>query len=281
MAEWFLFLPQIRMSTTDVVDRALAAEDAGFDGIAFIDHLVAPGAPAQPLWEAMTIATWVAARTRRLRIGHLVLCDAFRHPALLAKQAVTLQEATGGRFELGLGSGSVPAELVQFGITEAIAAQRHTRMKQTIDLLTGYWDPASEPELPPHPSVPIPLVIGGTGPRILELAREHATWWNLPATHLDRLTDLAGRVDPARVSIQQMVAFVAPGADENAVRERAERRFGYLGGGLVCADAERLRAHFTELADRGAERFYVWFSDFADPKTLTAFGDSVIAGFPR
>ena len=71
------------------------AEASGFDGIAFIDHLEAPGQPDENIWEAMGIATWVAAKTERLRIGHLVLCDAFRHPAVLAKQAVTLSDASG------------------------------------------------------------------------------------------------------------------------------------------------------------------------------------------
>ena len=64
----------------------------------------------------MGVATWVAAKTERLRIGHLVLCDAFRHPAVLAKQAVTVSEASDGRFELGLGAGSWPAEFARFDV---------------------------------------------------------------------------------------------------------------------------------------------------------------------
>ena len=68
------------------------------------------------MWEAMTAATWLAAHTSNLGIGHLVLCDAFRHPAVLARQAATLDHASGGRFELGIGSGSTPDELQVFGI---------------------------------------------------------------------------------------------------------------------------------------------------------------------
>ena len=78
----------------DITERARHAEASGFDGMAFIDHLEAPGLPGESIWEAMAIATWVAAKTERLRIGHLVLCDAFRHPAVLAKQAVTLSDAS-------------------------------------------------------------------------------------------------------------------------------------------------------------------------------------------
>src|SRR5271170_8458389 len=124
MAEWYLFLPQVRVPVDDIVERARHAEASGFTGIAFIDHLEAPGLPDESIWEAMTVATWVAARTERLRIGHLVLCDAFRHPAVLAKQAVTLAEASGGRFELGLGSGSMPNELAKFGLRNGDAVHR-------------------------------------------------------------------------------------------------------------------------------------------------------------
>ncbi|WP_051499926.1 LLM class flavin-dependent oxidoreductase [Nocardia sp. BMG51109] len=260
---------------TDIVERARAAEAAGFDGMAFIDHLEAPGAEHQPLWEAMTVASWVAARTERLRIGHLVLCDAFRHPAVLAKQAVTLQEASGGRFELGLGSGSVPRELVRFGITRARAAQRRERLAESLEAMTGYWGGSANAQVP-QPTTPIPLVIGGTGAGTLELVRKYATWWNLPVTEIGRLRELAPSVGRARVSVQQMVGFVGRGQSADEVRERSTRRFGYLGDGLLCGDADRLTDYFTDLNRRGVERFYVWFADFAPAATLAEFGETVV-----
>ena len=117
MTEWFLFLPQVHLSVDGIVERARVAEASGFDGIAFFDHLEMPAAAHQGIWEAFVVATWVAAHTTQLRIGHLVLCDAFRHPAVLAKQAVTLSEASNGRFELGLGSGSWPQEFKTLELT--------------------------------------------------------------------------------------------------------------------------------------------------------------------
>lgn len=275
MAEFFLFIPQIRMPMADIVERAQTAESVGFDGVAFIDHLVAPGAEHQPLWEAMTVASWVAARTNRLRVGHLVLCDAFRHPAVLAKQAVTLHEASGGRFELGLGSGSIPAELVRFEITRARAAERRERLERTLASLRRYWGTTAEAQVP-QPSTPIPLVLGGTGAKTLELVREYATWWNLPATELGRLPDLLPSIGSAGASIQQMVGFVGAGQSAAEVRAVSERRFGYLGDGLRCGDADDLVEHFGGLARLGVRRFYVWFADFAPPATLAEFGESVV-----
>lgn len=276
MSEWFLFLPQVRLDIADIVERACVAEAGGFDGVAFIDHLEAPGATHQSIWEAMTVATWVAARTERLRIGHLVLCDAFRHPAVLAKQAVTLSAACDGRFELGLGSGSWPQEFERFGIDDGDdAGARVTRLATDLALLRRYWGSDELAQLPP-PAHPIPLVLGGTGKRMMELVRTYADWWNIPSHRLDRLPRLLPAAGSARVSLQQMVGFVGRGADRAKVTERSIRLFGHLGGGLVCGDAEELREHFAALAAQGVERFYVWFADFAAPQTLSEFADTVI-----
>lgn len=278
MPEWFLFLPQIKLRVEDIVVRARTAEASGFDGIAFIDHLIAPGAEQLPLWEAMTVAAWVAARTERLRIGHLVLCDSLRHPAVLAKEAVTLQEASGGRFELGLGAGSVPRELVEFDITRDRAAVRRDRLRRSLELLHQYWgiSDTGGPVQVPAPSTPIPIVIGGSSASLLELVRGYATWWNLPAPQLNQLPELLPEVGSARVSVQQMVGFLGHGRDAVQVRELSSRRFGHLGAGLVVGDAAQLTEHFGDLIERGVERFYVWFTDFAAPETVAEFGATVI-----
>lgn len=223
----------------------------------------------------MTVATWVAARTERLRIGHLVLCGGFRHPSVLAKQAVTLSEASGGRFELGLGSGSWPQEFERFGIESGDAAARVRRLGENLDLLHQYWGDGERGQAP-RPSHPIPLVLGGTGKRMMALVRAHADWWNIPSHQLDRLPALLPTVGSARASLQQMVGFVGRGADRTAVTERSTRLFGHLGDGLVCGDATELTAHFAELAAQGVERFYVWFADFAAPQTISEFAETVI-----
>jgi alkanesulfonate monooxygenase SsuD/methylene tetrahydromethanopterin reductase-like flavin-dependent oxidoreductase (luciferase family) len=282
MVEWFLFLPQVRLSVADIAERARRAEASGFDGIAFIDHLEAPGLPDESIWEAMGIATWVAAKTQRLRIGHLVLCDAFRHPAVLAKQAVTLSDASDGRFELGLGAGSWPAEFTRFDVGQQDPVARVEQLGRHLALIRQYWGDRSDdagPSQLPNRTHPIPLVLGGSGRRMMELVRRYADWWNLQANHLDRLPRLAPAAGTARVSVQQMVGFVRSESDPNAVREVSTRRFGHLGSGLVCGDADELIQHFAGLAAQRVERFYVWFADFAIPDSLHEFGESVIKVF--
>jgi alkanesulfonate monooxygenase SsuD/methylene tetrahydromethanopterin reductase-like flavin-dependent oxidoreductase (luciferase family) len=283
MAEWYLFLPQVRVPVADIVERARHAEASGFTGIAFIDHLEAPGLPDESIWEAMSVATWVAAKTERLRIGHLVLCDAFRHPAVLAKQAVTLSEASDGRFELGLGSGSWPAEFTRFDVGQQDPVARVKQLESHLDVIGQYWgrgDNATRSQSP-LPTHPIPLILGGTGRRMMELVRRYADWWNIPANHIDRLAELAPAAGSARVSIQQMIGFVRKDSDPVKVREVSARRFGNLGSGLVCGDADELSGHFSDLSGQGVERFYVWFADFAAPESLQEFGETVIKTFPQ
>lgn len=171
MIEWFLFLPQLRLAVSEFVQRAMCAEDAGFDGVAFIDHLEAPGQRDESIWEAMSIATWVAAKTSRLRVGHLVLCDAFRHPAVLAKQAVTLSAASGGRLELRLGAGSWPVEFTRFEVGQQNPVDRVRQLERDLRLIMRYWGDTDEAQRP-RPWYPIPLLLGGSGPRMMRLVAQ-------------------------------------------------------------------------------------------------------------
>ena len=134
-----LYLPQMRLTHEAIVERALAAEAAGFEGIAFMDHLAPPLAAEQDMWEAMSVAAWVLGQTTTLSAGHLVLCDALRHPAVLARQVTSLDHASGGRFELGIGWGSVPAELATFGAGSTERADRVSRLAESLDVLSRLW----------------------------------------------------------------------------------------------------------------------------------------------
>ena len=129
------------------------------------------------------------------------------------------------------------------------------------------------------PSRRIPIVVGGVGKRTLELVRAHADWWNLPVHELGKLDDRRALAGDARVSVQIMVALVPSEAERAAVTELATRRFGGWGLGrrLLVGDCDELAARFAALRDRGVERFYVWFADFAPPATLAAFADVIAA----
>lgn len=272
--ELFLFFPQTGLTVEQVVQRAQAAERAGFSGLALMDHLVTPQAEHLELLEAMTLATWVAAKTTTLRIGHLVLCDAFRHAAVLAKQVATIDQASQGRFDLGLGTGSWPAELTDFGISQNGPGARVTRLEETLQLLRGLWADDSDPRQAPVPRPAPPVVIGGTGPRVLGLVSKYADWWNLAAPDLHRLDELRPLVGPARVSVQQMVALDVTGADRGAALDRARRRYAQFGDGLIGGGVQEVGDHLGRLADRGVERTYLWLSD-PRPDVIEELGDGL------
>jgi len=243
--EFWVYLPQMRMSFPTILERARAAEAAGFDGVALMDHLAPPGLTSAGMYDAMTTAAAVAAATERLKVGHLVLCGSFRHPCVLAKEVVSLDHLSGGRFELGLGWGSVPGELERFGLAAEDARTRAGRLAEALDVLAALF----------------------TG----EDVDYDGDFYTLRGARQSP-RPLAGK---ARMSTQHPVGLAAGPGDVDGVSEVARRRFGGWGG-LITGTAERVAEQLTGLAGRGVERFYLQFSDFAMPETLERFGAEVI-----
>jgi alkanesulfonate monooxygenase SsuD/methylene tetrahydromethanopterin reductase-like flavin-dependent oxidoreductase (luciferase family) len=274
----------MRLSPEQLVERARAAEAAGFGGMAGMDHLAPPMAEDQPMYEAFVTNTWLAASTTTLTLSTLVLCDAFRHPAMLAREAVSLDHLSKGRYELGIGWGSVPAEFEVFGTGSTEPKVRVRRLKETLEVIRALWagetvdyegefHTLKQARQEPTPLGRIPIVIGGGGPKTLELVREHADWWNLHVGILDKLDEMRDRAGDARVSIQHRIAFVPSEDKREEVTALATRRFG---PNVPTGTAEELVDQLGELRDKGVERVYCWFTDFGAPDTLAAFGEGVI-----
>lgn len=195
--------PDRRRATVDrVVDTARRAEAAGFDSVWVSDHLFLDlaryGGPAQrsPSLEALTMMTAIAAGTERVRIGSLVLCAAFRNARVLAQQVTSLTDLSGGRVEVGIGSGWYEAEFLEAGLDFGTAPGRLDHLEQVLATL----------DKPGRP----PIWIGGKGgPRIMRITAERADGWNIvwrmtPERYADLLPGLeracekVGR-DPATV----------------------------------------------------------------------------------
>jgi alkanesulfonate monooxygenase SsuD/methylene tetrahydromethanopterin reductase-like flavin-dependent oxidoreductase (luciferase family) len=287
--EFWLFLPQMRMSMETLVERAQVAETAGFGGIAGMDHLAPPGGESSPMFESLVTCAWLAGRTDRLRVGSLVLCDSFRHPAVLAREAVTIDHASGGRFELGLGWGSVPRELGTFGFGSPSADARLRRLEESLEIITSLWRGETfdydgryftlrAAQQQPTPVRHIPIVIGGTGSKTMKLVASYADWWNVHSGVLDRFEQMRPLAGSARPSLQIQIAFVPSEQARQQVEQTAHRRFGDR---PVIANSGQLVDYFSTLEARGVERAYVWFTDFAPPDTLLAFGETVIDALSR
>ncbi len=286
---WFgLFLPQLRMSFATILERTLAAEAAGFDSVWLMDHLAAPAAPEQDTFEGWTLASALAVRTSTIRIGHLVTCDPFRHPAVLAKMAATVDVLSEGRLELGLGWGSVERELETYGIEAGSPKARAARMRESIEILDLMFAGETfdhegdavqlhgaigrpRPVQLPRP----PLHIGGAGPKLtMPIVRDHADWWNCPAYAVDRLDALRSLAGDARISVQHPVGLAAGSATRAETVAVAERRFGGWGG-LVAGTVNEVADALAAEAARGVEGFVVQLTDFGQPETVARFMDEV------
>lgn len=288
--EFFLFLPAIRLPFERLVATARHAEAAGFTGMVGMDHMVPPAAETQPMYEAMTVNTWLAAHTERLKVGSLVLCDALRHPAMLARQAVSIDHASGGRFELGIGWGSYQPDFDSFGVAPTTARERVARLRETLAVIKALWagetvnyhgefHRLSGAAQAPGPLTKIPIVIGGAGPKTLAIVRDHADWWNLDVRHRNKFSgaqfeELCAQIGTARVSLQVMVAYVPSEDQRNEIAETARRRFAF--SQPEVGNGSELLEYFSGLQAQGVERVYLWFCDFAQPETLAGFGESVI-----
>ncbi len=171
--------------------RALArgAEEAGFDSIWLFDHLLYryPDRPTSGPWECWTTLAALTDATERVQLGTIVLCTAFRNPAMLAKMAVTLDAISGGRLILGLGAGWHQPEFDAFGLPfdhkagrfeEALKIITPLVRSGKVDFQGEYYQAPDCEMVPPPPAGGIPVLIASKGPRMLQLTAEYGDSWN-------------------------------------------------------------------------------------------------------
>jgi alkanesulfonate monooxygenase SsuD/methylene tetrahydromethanopterin reductase-like flavin-dependent oxidoreductase (luciferase family) len=183
---------------SDVHDGAVAAERAGFDGIWLYDHLAGSVHGQSRVLECWTTLTAIAASVPRVAMGPLVLNVANRDPGTLAVMAATLQEISGGRLLLGLGAGGgrdTPYAAEQEALGRQVAGSRARRqaVEKAVAELRAVWSGAigdTAGFLRPEP--PPPIIIGGFGPKMAELAGRVGDGMNTPAgPHLRKLIGVA------------------------------------------------------------------------------------------
>jgi alkanesulfonate monooxygenase SsuD/methylene tetrahydromethanopterin reductase-like flavin-dependent oxidoreductase (luciferase family) len=214
---------------------AQAAEEVGFDSIWLGDHLLYRGErPESGPWDAFTMLAALAASTERVVLGPLVACVAFHPPGLIARMAAAIDEISGGRFVLGVGSGWNETEFRAFGLPFDHLASRFLESFEIIRrLLDGehvtqrgaYWQVDDAVLLPP-PARRVPLLLGTSGPRQLAATLPYADSWNSWfdsygntaegfAVVNDRITAAAREVgrDPAEVERSACVLVDFEGGD--------------------------------------------------------------------
>src|SRR5437879_10468114 len=221
------------------------ADEAGFDHVWDFDHLATIGAGGQEasVYEGWTLLAAIAQATRRVRFGCMVTGNTYRHPALLAKMAVTVDHLSGGRLEFGIGAAWAEAEHRMFGI-EGLE-HRVGRLRESLDALISLWtkdrttlegryyrftDAIANPKpiQKPHP----PIWIGAQGESTLRLTARHADVWNISggdpefvAEVIKKFDDACAAVGRNPAEVRRSLQFGWDGKDRNELVDLSGKLF--------------------------------------------------------
>jgi F420-dependent oxidoreductase-like protein len=270
-------------SWQELREGARLVESLGYDSVWAPDHFLTSGQADGAYHEAWQIlASWAAA-TSQVRLGPLVSPVDFRHPAVLAKMAITLDHVSGGRLVLGLGAGWYEQEYAQFGLPFGPPAERLGRLAETAAICRSLFDQRrttfegrfyrlkgaiSEPKpVQQH----LPILIGADGDRALRVVAHHADWWNGFGTPdevarklgvIRRAAAKAGRdaekILPS-VTVRPLIVRDRPAEIDHQLKVTVERHrlaqpdTRFMLAGTVQDVAERLR----EYTRRGVRTFVV------------------------
>lgn len=186
------------------------ADEAGFDHCWCMDHFATLGSRDDgPIFEAWALLAAMAAATSRTRVGCAVTGNTYRHPAVLAKAAVTVDHLSGGRLEFGIGAGWAENEHTMLGLPFGTAGDRADRLEEACQVIRSLWTQERvsfagqhyqltgavaepKPVQQPHP----PIWIGGAGRRrTLRIAAQYASVWNAPGGSPEEVAELSGVLD--------------------------------------------------------------------------------------
>jgi F420-dependent oxidoreductase-like protein len=281
--------PQQGASYDDLLRVARAAEAAGYDAFFRSDHYLAMGdgsGEPGPTDAWLTLAG-LARETSTIRLGTLVSSATFRLPGPLAISVAQVDAMSGGRVELGLGSGWFDREHAAYGIPFPPLRERFDRLAEQLEIVTGLWaTPPGEryafsgthytvtdsPALPKPVQSPVPVIVGGRGPkRTPELAARFAAEFNVPFADLDAAVEQFGRVAEAagdRELVRSVAKVVCVGRDDAEVARRA----AVLGRDVAEVRSSGFAGTPAEVVDTigrwrertGMTRVYLQLLDLAD-----------------
>ncbi len=310
-----VYIPQDTSSYPIIQQLAKTADSLGYYSLWFIDHLIGASVHVDaPMLECWTLMSAVAEATKQIRIGTLVLCDAFRPPSLLAKMGATLDVISNGRLEFAIGAGWYEKEFRQYGFPFPPPAIRIQQLAEGIEVIKRMWTEAEasfqgkyysidkavnnpKPVQKPYP----PLQIGGRGEKLmLRLVATYADIWNVAAgTSLEeykRKTAVLeqhcreiGR-DPKTIErSRQMIVVLAEKSEELPGKMcEAQERFALFGNMeqiAIRGTPEECVAQIQQMIDLGVTYFILFLSDVSihpDTRglaTLKLFAEKVLPAF--
>lgn len=269
----FAVWPSMNDPWAETLAIARHAEATGWDGVYYADHFMPNDADVSaPVGECWTTLAALAAAVPRIRIGPLVTGNTYRHPAVLAKMAATVDIISGGRLVLGLGAGWQENEHRAYGIEFSTVGGRLSRLEEACHVITSlfanrrttfagrYYQLTDAPLEPKPVQSPVPLLIGGGGEqRTLRIAARYANEWNAWGTPevlarkgqiLDRYCEELGR-DPRTIRRSAQALLVM--TDDRSVIERVRAS----GRPVLGGTGPELRALVEQYAEAGVNELII------------------------
>ncbi|UNX55031.1 LLM class F420-dependent oxidoreductase [Georgenia sp. TF02-10] len=296
--------PQQGASYEDQLAIARRAEALGFDGFFRSDHFLrmGDGDPLPGPTDAWTTLAGLARETSTIRLGTLVSAATFRLPGVFAVQVAQVDAMSGGRVELGLGTGWFAEEHAQLGVP--FPERRFGLLEEQLEILTGLWaTPVGErysftgehyrlvdsPALPKPAQQPLPIIVGGGGPRRTpRLAARFGAEYNQSFPDKAAIAPQVGRVraaceeagrDPDEL-VYSVALVACVGADEGEVARRAEaigREVPELREHGLAGTPAEVRDGIGALAEAGISRVYLQCLDLRDLEHLDLIAGEVMA----
>jgi len=269
----FAVWPSMNDPWAETLAIARHAEATGWDGVYYADHFMPNDADVSaPVGECWTTLAALAAAVPRIRIGPLVTGNTYRHPAVLAKMAATVDIISGGRLVLGLGAGWQENEHRAYGIEFSTVGGRLSRLEEACHVITSlfanrrttfagrYYQLTDAPLEPKPVQSPVPLLIGGGGEqRTLRIAARYANEWNVWGSPevlarkgqiLDRYCEELGR-DPRTIRRSAQALLVM--TDDRSLIERVRAS----GRPVLGGTGPELRALVEQYAEAGVNELII------------------------
>jgi alkanesulfonate monooxygenase SsuD/methylene tetrahydromethanopterin reductase-like flavin-dependent oxidoreductase (luciferase family) len=271
------------------LDAASWAEASGLVSFARCDHYLSNRDPVPPATDAFAVLAGLSRDTSSIRLCVLVSPITFRHPAVIAKNAATIDQMSGGRFDLGVGTGWMDHEHEAFGIPFPDSSERWDRFEEALDYLQAAFGEGRstyngehyslDAEVNPKPTG-LRLVLGGSGPhRTPTLAGTVADEYNFftcPPDEANAKIEVMRKAAGDRRVEATVMGPVLVGRDESEYRERLAKAASarditpeelgkrWTNAGLVVGAHDRVAEQIAALEEAGVERMYVQWIDLDD-----------------
>lgn len=291
----------------ELVETFQLIETLGYDNVWLNDHFIpARGDKQSPHFESWILLAALAERTERIRLGILVSGNTYRHPAVLAKMATTLDYVSGGRLNFGIGAGWEEYEHRAYGIPFYSARERAERLGEALQVIRLLWHEETpsfdgeyydlteaefqpKPMQKPHP----PIIVGGKGKKwILPLVARYADEWNAPVTvspaQLKQGVEII-RAECARIERDPCVREVSiflpvvtiseiPLA-ETVTRLGARVLAGDVARNVLTGSPDSIKRQIRDYLDAGATRVIITTRPGIDHDIMRRFAQEIVPAF--